>query len=92
MNKEIIQTSHPVYDHNCTSCLFLGAKKVETTLYDFYFCPKDKSNIARFGSDTSSYISLPMFLINTFGHMEPYKTCLQLNHEESKQAIEPNLT
>ncbi len=78
------QTTHPIYDHNCNSCLFLGAKKVENTLYDFYFCPKDKSNIARFGSDTTNYVSLPAFLVRTFGHMEPYKTGLRLASQSSK--------
>jgi hypothetical protein len=80
----MIQTSHPVYDHNCPSCLFLGAKKVENTLYDFYFCPKDKANIARFGSDTPDYISLPAFLVRTFGHIEPYRTALQLASQAGK--------
>ena len=72
------QTTHPVYDHDCSDCLFLGAKKVEKTLYDFYFCPKTKSNIARFGSDGPNYGSLPAFLVRTFGNMEPYKTALEL--------------
>lgn len=74
----MIQTTHPVYDHNCPDCLFLGAKKVEKTLYDFYFCPKTKSNIARFGSDGPNYVSLPAFLARTFENMEPYKTALEL--------------
>ena len=84
MNNEITQTSHPIYDHNCQSCLFLGAKRVEKTLYDFYFCPKDKSNIVRFGNDSSNYISLPAFLVTTFGHMEPYKTALRLTSEANR--------
>jgi hypothetical protein len=73
------QTNHPVYDHDCPDCLFLGAKHVDKTLYDFYFCPKTKSNISRFGSDGPNYISLPAFLVATFGHIEPYKTALQLH-------------
>ena len=73
------QLTHPVYDHDCHDCLFLGAKHVEKTLYDFYFCPKRKANIARFGSDTPDYISLPAFLVATFRHIEPYKTALQLH-------------
>lgn len=75
----MIQSIHPVYDHDCPDCLFLGAKHVEKTLYDFYFCPKRKANIARFGSDTPDYISLPAFLVATFRHIEPYKTALQLH-------------
>jgi len=74
----MIQKSHPVYDHNCSSCLFLGAKKVDNIIYDFYFCPKTKSNVARFGSEDPSYVSLPAFLTKTLAHIEPYKTCLQL--------------
>ena len=74
----MIQTRHPVYSHDCDSCLFLGAKEVEGRLYDFYFCPKTKSNIARYGADGPSYVSLPAFLVRTFGRIEPYKTCLEL--------------
>jgi hypothetical protein len=80
----MIQITHPVYDHNCPSCLFLGAKKVEKTIYDFYFCPKDKSNIARFGSNSPDYLSLPAFLTSIFSRMEPYKTCLQLAEQFQK--------
>lgn len=78
------QTTHPVYNHDCESCLFLGAKEVKGKVYDFYFCPKTKSNIARFGSDAPDYLSLPAFLVRTFGHIEPYKTGLNLASNFSK--------
>jgi hypothetical protein len=82
----MIQTSHPVYDHNCSFCLFLGAKKVSNIIYDFYFCPKDKSNIARFGSEDIDYVSLPIFLEKTLSRFEPYKTCLELLDSKNSES------
>jgi hypothetical protein len=80
----MIQTRHPVYRHDCDSCIFLGAKEVEGRLYDFYFCPNSKSNIARYSSDGPGYFSLPQFLAETLNKIEPYKTCLDLSIDLAK--------
>lgn len=68
----------PIFNHHCDDCLFLGAKMVESHYYDFYFCSLNRSNVARYGSKESEYLSLPEFLSSSLRNIEPYKTCIDL--------------
>ena len=74
----MIQKLHPVFNHDCDSCTFLGAKEVADQLYDFYSCQKTGSKIARYGSEGSHYLSLPSFLSSSLSQIEPFKTCIEL--------------
>jgi hypothetical protein len=74
----MIQTTHPIFEHDCELCTFLGAKEVTGELYDFYICQSSGSHIARYGSQGSDYLSLPRFLAEMTNQVEPFKTCIEL--------------
>lgn len=71
------QKLHPVFNHDCDSCTFLGAKEVDGQIYDFYSCKKTGSKIARYGSRGRDYLSIPSFLLGSLSQVEPFKTCLE---------------
>lgn len=68
--------SHPVYDHDCKDCRFLGSREVEGKVYDFYSCDAEygRTNIARYGSKDPEYLSLPYFLKSFQKDIEPFNT------------------
>ncbi len=48
----------PIYEHDCTSCIFLGTILNDKDLpVDLYFCPKEPTILARFSSEGSDYTS-----------------------------------
>ena len=51
----------PKFIHDCESCVYLGARSLygygRYTDYDFYYCQRDKTLLARFGDDGPDYIS-----------------------------------
>lgn len=52
-------TDQPLYEHDCTSCVFLGNFESEGDKYDLYYCPGGgyPTVIARYGSEGSHYSS-----------------------------------
>lgn len=72
--------SHPVYDHECKECKFLGSREVEGKVYDFYSCDSEYggTNVARYGSKAPEYLSLPNFLKSFQKDIEPFNTFFNL--------------
>lgn len=34
------EPEQPLYQHDCTSCIFLGSDKHGDTTFDLYYCPQ----------------------------------------------------
>lgn len=51
----------PVYDHDCSACVFLGGYRINGARYDVYFCGTQllggSTVVARWGSDGPDYTS-----------------------------------
>lgn len=71
----MLKQQHPVYDHDCEDCKFLGTMTIEGVLYDFYSCDTGfyLTRVARYSSKGSDYLTLPHFL-GSNPEIEPFKT------------------
>lgn len=51
---------NPIYDHDCSQCVYLGSHFTDNTLYDLYFCSQALNHptvIARYSNEDSGYMS-----------------------------------
>jgi hypothetical protein len=72
--------SHPVFNHHCQECHYLGSIKDAAEIYDCYFCTKGgASYLGRFSSARECYVSLPVSMIDTLSCFEPYRTIISLH-------------
>lgn len=81
MREMVESQGHPVFDHDCQSCQYLGSTIIDGSIYDGYFCQRGfPSYLARFSSESGDYISLPQSMIAALGNFEPYKTIIGLHN------------
>lgn len=50
-------TETPLYEHNCTKCVFLFRDYYREQEVDVYFCPNDPTIIIRKGNEEANYTS-----------------------------------
>ena len=63
MTKLHLVVARPRHDHDCNSCQLVGIKSKA----DLYFCPNQKTYIARYSSRGPDYISTALFLVEQLG-------------------------
>jgi hypothetical protein len=63
MSKLHLVVARPRHEHDCDSCQLVGIKSGA----DLYFCPGEKTYIARRSSDGPDYISTPLFIVAQLG-------------------------
>lgn len=47
-----------LYKHNCKECLLLGQVELKGIRFDLYYCTKDNTMIARWGTGTNVIASM----------------------------------
>jgi hypothetical protein len=80
--KYLIMTGqrHPVYNHDCDRCQYLGSIRGSDEIYDCYLCLKGlASYVGRYSSMAGGYVSLPMTMLDSLAAFEPYKTMITLH-------------
>lgn len=75
--------NHPVFNHHCSCCNYLGSTLVYGEVYDCYLCEENNPTyVGRYSSEGSDYISLPVYLTDSLGDFEPYKTIIGLQNRK----------
>ena len=79
--KDLVESQgHPVFDHRCQKCNYLGSTTIDGEVYDGYFCENGiPSYLVRYSSEEGDYVSLPTYLTPALGNFEPYKTIIGLH-------------
>lgn len=57
---------NPQYQHDCSSCIFLGPYEAGGRNYDLWVCPGGPDLIARFSSEGPDYGSMPADMLAQF--------------------------
>lgn len=77
------EQKHPVYNHDCDECQYLGSIRDSHEIYDCYFCRKGSSSyLGRFSSVAGDYVSLPQSMMGSLSSFEPYKTMIRLHQSK----------
>ena len=78
----VMNQNHPVFEHDCEACKYLGSITMDEMIYACYFCDKSiQTYVGRYGSHGDEYISLPSSFMPMMGNMEPYKTIIGLHNQ-----------
>lgn len=83
-----VATEPPRYEHNCSSCLYLGVEGE----YDLYFCLGSKSVVARYGNAGPEYTSDQARFVHARGSLCPQLVTATFRMRGLIQALEHGLT